>query len=246
MARYVYKIENTVSGNCYIGSTKDPVRRWKDHRVNRNSVIKEDRDMYGISAFTFEVLCEHEVDADAFKQEKEFIATLNPYYNSAKGEYRGPVILWNRKDDTSVYYSSQSAAIIDLGLRSNTFTEVKQGKRRHTGGYSIFEFDDFFVQSKLDRAFGKMALFNRKKGPSSDETKQKIKNTRVRASYSRSEYITSRCIITGTEVTDFSIRTFCARCKCSISQKKVTFSPGDIVGGHLILDRFKHPLSMQV
>jgi len=58
----VYQIRNMVNGKLYIGSALDIARRWRDHRAGlrhgRNALPKLQRawDMYGESAFTFEVI----------------------------------------------------------------------------------------------------------------------------------------------------------------------------------------------
>ena len=83
----VYKITNTVTGDCYIGSSKNVKRRWAEHKCKStwnkypNNPMYLDMMNYGLDKFAFEVLAE--VEADKLKEaEQEFIETLNPIYNN--------------------------------------------------------------------------------------------------------------------------------------------------------------------
>ena len=83
----IYKITNTVTGDCYIGSSKDVKRRWAQHKCPYtwnecpNSPLYKDMQKYGIDKFVFEILEEVE---ESFLKEKEqqFIETFKPSYNS--------------------------------------------------------------------------------------------------------------------------------------------------------------------
>ena len=88
----VYKITNTVTGDFYIGSSKDVKKRWREHKHpsvwknHPNNPMYHDMQKYGVDKFVFEVIEEAE---ESFLKEKEqyFIETLNPTYNNynAKG-----------------------------------------------------------------------------------------------------------------------------------------------------------------
>ena len=88
----VYKITNTITGDCYIGSSKDVKRRWTNHKCpsslkqHPNNQLYKDMQKYGVDKFDFEILAEVE---ESFLKEKEqkFIETLKPTYNNinAKG-----------------------------------------------------------------------------------------------------------------------------------------------------------------
>ena len=88
----IYKITNTVTGDFYIGSSKNIKKRWTEHKCkstwndNPNSPMYQDMKNYGTDKFEFQVLEEVE---ESFLKEKEqqFIETLNPTYNdrNAKG-----------------------------------------------------------------------------------------------------------------------------------------------------------------
>ena len=88
----VYKITNTITGDFYIGSSKDVKSRWESHkcpsRWNKypNNPMYQDMQKYGIDKFEFEIV---EVVEESFLKETEqkFIEMLKPTYNqmNAKG-----------------------------------------------------------------------------------------------------------------------------------------------------------------
>lgn len=88
----VYKITNTVTGDFYIGSSKDVKRRWTEHK--RKSVWNKcsnhpmylDMQRYGADKFELQVL--EEIEIEQLKEaEQQFIEKLQPTYNNyrAKG-----------------------------------------------------------------------------------------------------------------------------------------------------------------
>ena len=76
----IYKITNTVTGDFYIGQTRDLERRIRGHKNNPPSNMKEDVKEYGWDAFKFEILEECFVE-DLARLEENFIKTLKPSYN---------------------------------------------------------------------------------------------------------------------------------------------------------------------
>ena len=82
----VYKITNTITGDFYIGSSKDVKRRWVYHKCKSawnehpNNQMYQDMKRYGTDKFVFEILAE--VESDSLKEmEQRFIETLKPTYN---------------------------------------------------------------------------------------------------------------------------------------------------------------------
>ena len=82
----VYKITNTITGDFYIGSSKDVKRRWAAHkcpsRWNKcpDNPMYQDMRKYGKDKFVFEVI--EEVEPEQLKEkEQQFIETLKPTYN---------------------------------------------------------------------------------------------------------------------------------------------------------------------
>ena len=82
----VYKITNTVTGDFYIGSSKDVRRRWREHKWKStwnkcpNNPMYIDMKKYGVDNFAFEILAEVEIEK-LKETEQEFIETLKPTYN---------------------------------------------------------------------------------------------------------------------------------------------------------------------
>ena len=88
----VYKIMNTVTGEFYIGSSRNAMHRWAQHKCpyswkeHPNSPLYQDFQKYGVDKFRFQILCP--VMEEYLKQvEQELIEMLKPTYNdrSAKG-----------------------------------------------------------------------------------------------------------------------------------------------------------------
>jgi group I intron endonuclease len=82
----VYKIVNTVTGDCYVGSSKNVTKRWADHKCPStwmqfpNSQLYEDMQKYGVDKFRFQILVP--VMSEYLKQvEQELIEMLKPTYN---------------------------------------------------------------------------------------------------------------------------------------------------------------------
>ena len=76
----IYKITNTITGDFYIGQTRDFERRIRGHKNNPPSNMKDDVQEYGWNAFKFEILEECFIE-DLARLEEQFIKTLNPPYN---------------------------------------------------------------------------------------------------------------------------------------------------------------------
>ena len=88
----VYKITNTITGDFYIGSSKNVKQRWANHKKpsvwnkRPNNPMYHDMKNYGIDKFEFQIL--EVVEEGKLKDaEQQFIETLKPTYNNyrAKG-----------------------------------------------------------------------------------------------------------------------------------------------------------------
>ena len=83
----VYKITNTVTGDFYIGSSKNVKQRWMRHKCpsvwNRypNKQLYQDMRKYGVDKFELQILEEVEI-AHLKEKEQQFIEMLKPAYNS--------------------------------------------------------------------------------------------------------------------------------------------------------------------
>ena len=88
----IYRITNTITGDFYIGSSKNIKRRWTDHKKpsslkkQPNNQLYQDMQKYGLDKFDFQVIAEVEVDS-LKEMEQQFIELLKPAYNNinAKG-----------------------------------------------------------------------------------------------------------------------------------------------------------------
>ena len=82
----VYKITNSITGDFYIGSSKDVKQRWAAHKSPSswkkcpNNPLYLDMQKYGLNNFVFEILEEVEI-CYLKKTEQEFIEKLQPTYN---------------------------------------------------------------------------------------------------------------------------------------------------------------------
>ena len=88
----IYKITNTITGDFYIGSSKNVKRRLAAHKWPSkwnqypNNPMYLDMKKYGVDKFEFEIL--EVVEPEKLKEaEQQFIETLQPSYNqmNAKG-----------------------------------------------------------------------------------------------------------------------------------------------------------------
>ena len=88
----VYKITNTITGEFYIGSSKDVKRRWAAHKWSSvwkncpNNPMYLDMQKYGVDKFEMQIIAE--VESEELKEiEQQFIEKLKPTYNNynAKG-----------------------------------------------------------------------------------------------------------------------------------------------------------------
>ena len=83
----VYKITNMITGDFYIGSSKNVKERWAHHKIPSrwkqcpNNPMYIDMQKYGVDKFEFQIIAE--VEADKLKEtEQQFIETLKPTYNN--------------------------------------------------------------------------------------------------------------------------------------------------------------------
>ena len=83
----IYKITNKITGDFYIGSSKNIKKRWTSHKCPStwnqcpNNPMYIDMKKYGTNKFVFEILAEVEEDSQK-EAEQQFIETLKPSYNN--------------------------------------------------------------------------------------------------------------------------------------------------------------------
>ena len=110
----VYKIVNMVTGDFYVGSSRNVKKRWGEHkrpgecRRKPNNKMYQDMQEYGLECFSFEVL--EEVEPENLRQdEQKFIELLNPTYNTynAKG-----LNVEKQKETRKKYFQSEKCKAI--------------------------------------------------------------------------------------------------------------------------------------
>lgn len=87
----IYKITNTITGDFYIGSSKNVKLRWASHKRPstwskcKNNPLYLDMQKYSLDKFSFEIL--EEVEIDKLKEkEQQFIEKMNPTYNNRNAD----------------------------------------------------------------------------------------------------------------------------------------------------------------
>ena len=130
----IYKITNTITGDYYIGSSKDVKQRWAQHKKPSvwknypNNQMYLDMRKYGTDKFVFEVI--EEAEPEELKvAEQYFIETLKPTYNN----YRANTGLGNLKGRVDEYkkewYQKYKEEILD---RAKQYNEAhKQQKKEY-------------------------------------------------------------------------------------------------------------------
>lgn len=84
----IYKITNIVTGNFYIGSSKNIFLRWADHKKPsalkryKSQQLYKDFVLYSLSNFKFEII--EELSEGLKEREQYYIGILKPYYNIKK------------------------------------------------------------------------------------------------------------------------------------------------------------------
>ncbi|MFK4444624.1 group I intron endonuclease [Caballeronia udeis] len=116
MASGVYKIINSVTGECYIGSTRSMRGRMAEHKYKlrcgkHNAMLQRAWDYFGEEVFEF-VLIES-CPLDSLKEREQFwMDTLRPAYNISP----------NSKDQTGTKHSIETRKLVSESLRGNKRT----------------------------------------------------------------------------------------------------------------------------
>lgn len=145
----IYKITNTINGNCYIGQSVNIQERWKHHRYpSRGSShypLYLAFDKYGIDKFTFEVIEEcrpEELDEKEIFYIEKF-DSYNHGYNQTKGGSAGGHIVKLSEEDITIIYdllANSSMPQKDIaqmfGVGEDTISEINQGKTRIKEGFN--------------------------------------------------------------------------------------------------------------
>lgn len=129
----IYKITNAITGDFYIGSSKNIKRRWAVHKCQSkwnecpNNPLYIDMRKYGIDKFEFEILEEVEIDS-LKKTEQQFIETLKPTYNN----YNAKGVDIERKKETKrkadKEYKKSNKGKESLKKAQNKYNKSEKGK----------------------------------------------------------------------------------------------------------------------
>lgn len=85
----VYKITNIITGDFYIGSSKNIKKRWAKHKCpsswknESNKLLYHDFQEYGLENFLFEII---EETANLYEREQYWIDKLKPIYNNYRAK----------------------------------------------------------------------------------------------------------------------------------------------------------------
>jgi len=104
MNGYIYKITNTINGKAYVGWSKNPLRRFSNHKSSDGScpLLHRAIKKYGTASFNFEILCE-----DVLQNEDHYIQKYNTMvpngYNLQQGGHAPPIGIYrtNKMKDAS-------------------------------------------------------------------------------------------------------------------------------------------------
>lgn len=129
----IYKITNAITGDFYIGSSKNIKRRWREHKCQStwnkcpDNPMYLDMQKYGVEKFEFEILAE--VESNSLKEtEQQFIETLKPTYNN----YNAKGVDIERKKETKrkadKEYKKSNKGKESLKKAQNKYNKSEKGK----------------------------------------------------------------------------------------------------------------------
>lgn len=87
VSHYIYKITNILNEQIYIGKSKKPKVRWRQHKSHskvRNTKLYYAMRKYGIENFVFEII-EECFENEVNEREMYYVSLLEPYYNMTNG-----------------------------------------------------------------------------------------------------------------------------------------------------------------
>lgn len=141
-----YKIENLLTGDLYIGSTNNFLKRQQYHKaalrkgIHHSIVLQRAWNKYGEEAFEFLVIETYTTRAEAFANEQKLINTLEPKYNVSNTVFavyrRGiPVIQFNLEGQFIKDWESATEAANELKINASDIIQCCKGKKYRVGNY---------------------------------------------------------------------------------------------------------------
>jgi len=176
----VYKMINSISGNFYIGSSKNISQRVKTHKqqlklgYKGNIRIKNDLEKYGIDSFRFESLeyCDESIMKD---REQYYFELLKPTYNVWKNIYSA----------SGRYYTQEQ---LESSFPKREIKDKDSFRKKLRESWARRKLDPNYKESikHLDKTGSKHSeetkrLFSlqRKGKPKSEETRKKMSEARL-------------------------------------------------------------------
>jgi len=135
----IYKIENKINYDFYIGSSRDLKRREKDHfsllkkNKNKSKILQRAVNKYGIENFKFIIIENCNIN-DLFILEQKYVDELNPKYNICKTDVSVPIGLEHVHGyykDYSKYSSLAKNRLIEnknFGWKSKRIAKLNDNK----------------------------------------------------------------------------------------------------------------------
>lgn len=174
----IYKIENLINHQVYIGLSKDIANRWRGHRSNYNNPNSKDYNMviyramrkYGIENFSFEIIeeCEEE---KLNEREVYWIAYYDSYYNGYNATLGGdeshihlgkPVELYDLDGNYVITYPNITEAAKAIGVSRMGIYAILNGKRLSTKGYQFkLVGDNKEIKPYKSRQGGKLKVYQK-------------------------------------------------------------------------------------
>lgn len=145
---YIYKIENKINGKVYIGQTKNPRKRWHDHkacgkngsRKQRNKMY-DDMKKYGVDNFRFSIIEECETlsmgDRETYWIMKYDAQNPDNGYNIILGRSQDPrqVAQYDLQGNLIRTYSKKSEAAEAVGAHVTTVEKACSKKTDSALGF---------------------------------------------------------------------------------------------------------------
>ena len=153
----IYKIQNMINGNVYIGQSVDIEKRWSTHKseleneYHYNTHLQSAWNKYGGENFEFAIIEECNID-QLNQYEIYWIAKFDSYengYNLTPGggnteSFSKPVIQFDCNGNELSRYSSISEAETATNICYSQISECCSDKRKTAGGY-IWQYEDGFT-----------------------------------------------------------------------------------------------------
>ena len=119
----IYSIKNTITGDTYIGASKDILARWSYHKCvlnkgcHKNYNLQRDYNKYGNEAFDYTIitLCEQE---DLIELEEKYTKQYGTYNISIGNKHSDVTRQKMARSHTGLHHSEETKRKISNALKS--------------------------------------------------------------------------------------------------------------------------------